>query len=282
MTSIAHAWTYILGATSPMPIYAGFYMSFILLFANIAHQKKSLSRMDSYLLSTTPILVALTPEILSHASVAYTNLPYTTYFLAALIPLLNFGQLDSNKSTIKYTQYFLSALMLVSAVLTRFTEPFYISVIVVAVYQALKSKKFPLVVLYPLTIYAVRKLWMAYAIFGDELSIKAIPSVLSKFSLPFFLQVERFLLAHYLVNITLPLFIMCSFVCVTWLKRRKLDPIFLIFWAINLGILFLGGFFFASQMDIWKDIGGSAERMVMVFIPIFYLWAVRAINRSNQ
>lgn len=283
MTSIAHAWSYVLGATSVIPIYAGFYMSIILFFTNFAHNnsnKKSNYKINSYLISSIPILVALTPDVLSHASMAYTNLPYTAYFLASLLPILDVNNSDNTNNY--YWQYILSGLMLASGVLTRFTEPFYISIILVACYQALKSRKILIALAYPVFIFAVRKLWMIYAIFGDELSIKAIPSVISKFDFVFFYQVERFLLEHYIVNIMVPLFIMCIFFVTQWIKTKKIDHLFAIFWITNIGILFIGGFFFAARMDIWKDIGGSAERMVIVFIPIFYYWAMYLFNRHEN
>lgn len=286
MTSIAHAWTYIFNATTPIPIYAGFYVSIILLFLNFAHNAKNKinSQLKIYgtIFLVIPIVVALTPEILSHTSVAYTNLPYTAFFLASLIPLvnLNFDKLNEEKNI--YQNYFLSALMLSSAVLTRFTEPFYISVIMVAIFQAIKYRKILLVFIYPFIIYMIRKLWMSYVTFGDELSIKAIPSVIANFNLDFFYQVEKFLLSHYLVNISMPLFIMCIFFLAHLVKTKKLDPLFIVFWGINIGILFIGGFFFAARLDIWKDIGGSAERMVMVLIPVFYYWALYLFRKSTE
>ena len=284
MTSIAHAWVYSFGATTPIPIYAGFYLCLILLFISPIIKDKTYfgvkrSKVDLSIISCIPILVALTPEILSHSTMAYTNLPYTTYFLASLIPLLSI--VKSGEEGAQTNQFMLSALMLTSAILTRFTEPFYLSILIVAVYIAVKSKNILWSIIYPLAIYLTRKLWMAYVVFGDELSIKVIPSVISNFKLSFFYQVEKFLLEHYLVNITIPLFIMLIFLVYYWLKTKKIDILFILFWGINLGILFLGGYFFAARMDIWKDIGGSAERMVIVFIPIFYYWAIYLYSKTR-
>jgi len=123
---------------------------------------------------------------------------------------------------------------------------------------------------------------MAYVVFGDELAISAIPKVISSFNLNFFMEVETYLLKHYTVNITIPLFIMLTIVFIDWIKNRKLSIEFMIFWIINLGILFMGGYFFAVQMETWKEIGGSAERMVLAFIPMLYLWSIYFFSISKS
>jgi len=286
MTSFAHAWTYVFGATTPMPLYAGFYMTIILLLISYAikyeRHSKQKSLIERIIYYSLPILAVLTPQIISHANIAYTNLPYSAYFLAALILVIN-----SDVNNIQENKYFVrnllcSFLMLSSAILTRFTEPFYISILVLVIYQSIIHRKYIYGIVYILGIYAIRQIWMRYAIFGDELSMKAIPSVLANFNISFFIEVEKFLISHYLVSITTPVFIMAMFALFNFVKSKKINLNFLIFWIINIGVLFLGGFFFAARNETWKDIGGSAERMVMVFIPVFYFWSIYLFSKSRS
>lgn len=276
LTSISHAWSYSLKASSAMLIYSGYYASIILLIINEVLKKDLLLKDKFKLTHFIPILIALNPVILSHSTIAYTNLPYTAYLVASIILAINSIKHDY------VSNIWLSLLMLVSSTLSRFTEPFYLSVIALAVIINLRKKRIYIGIIYAALLYLIRKIWMQYVVFGDELAIKALPEVTKNFNLPFFLEVQQFLLRNYLKTLTLPLTIYLVILANAIIRKVNIRFMWIVFWGVNLAILTLGGYFFALRLDIWRGIGPSAERMAIAFIPVIYFHSILLLKGIDE
>lgn len=264
MTSVLHAWSYLWGLSTPMIIYGGFYTALVLIIWDELVERK----LTKSIMQILPAVVASTPLLFSHASIAYTNLPYTAYYLAAVaLAWRGIGMKNSALLGI-------SAVMTISSILTRLNEPFFLAVLVPVVLYSLWYRMWIIGILYAGTVLLIRQLWTNYAVFDDALSPTALPEILRKFNLPFFIEVEKFLLENYIKAVKIPVFVAGGITVLGLLTKFKPPIYWLIFWVVNLGLLTIGGYFLANRFSFWQDIGGSAERMMIAFIPIFYLWSL--------
>lgn len=265
MSSILHSWGYLWGLDKVLVLYSGFYASIGLLLLDVARNFRT-----RFQTITRWLIVGCltTPLLLSHAFIAYTNLMYAAFLLAGLVTA--FVGIRKEKTG----WVFYSVFLLMACLLTRLNEPFYLSILFPVIGYFLLKKKWLLLILYPLLLLGLRQWWTAYAVFDDVLELNSVGVIFEKFSLPFFIEVETFLIMRYMAAIKSALVLAALALGLRLWTYRSLPWYWLVFWTINGGLLTIGGFFFALQMSFWKDISGSAERMMIAFVPIIYFWAM--------
>lgn len=257
MTSTLHAWGYNLGASTPMMIYFGFYSSLVLLFIDKWGRKG-----DKFSLKNLfPVILACSSVLFSHATIAYSNLPYTVFFFCSIFFLLD----EDHYSP------FISTIMLTSSYLTRSLEPFWVITLALMLYTMAKRKKIFQAIFYSLIFLLFRHLWLNYAVVdltNVRLNNISIYSILSKFNLKEFIQIEIFLFNNYITYIKIPSLLSILSLYILIKEKISLSLEWILVGLISGAILFGGGYIFAEKYTIWSSIGPSASRMMTPFIPL--------------
>lgn len=149
-TSLIHAAFYILGSNSPQVIYPVMYFALILFF--YIHLSARVNRKIAFLI--TGVLMSINVFV-NHASVPYTNLPYTYFYFVSTILLIEY--LESGKDNYKL---FVSGLFLAGASWIRSVEPFYIvNIFILILYLVTKKKNLISIIIFSSPVLIIRKVW---------------------------------------------------------------------------------------------------------------------------
>jgi len=257
-----HAWSYILGASTPMIVYFGFYLSLVLLF----YEKWGIRSGKPKLTHLFPLILAASPELFSHSTIAYTNLPYTIFFFFSIYFLIDKKNYSPTIST----------LMLLSSFFTRSLEPFWLITISVMLYQMVKRKSVIKSSVLIALFFLSRYLWTSYAVVdltNKRLVSISLGSILANFNLKELFQIELFLVKNYLTYIKIPTLLAALAAFLTIRERKRIRPAWLIIFTLGTAILLGGGYIFAQKYTVWSSIGPSAARMMLSFTPLLMYFA---------
>lgn len=276
LTSLSHMFFYQMGLESPKIIYSLFYLSFIVIFYSLLKKRTG----DQKAMFFTVVL-SLIPEIFSHATVAYTNLPYTIYLCTGTFYLYKWV-IDKDKSDL-----ILSAVLVGLSTWVRSSEPFWlVPFIVVFVFSINKKRAFQafLYLLFSLIISLAWKYFMSF--------VSDLPAPVS--------SQERFFYYNTILNISIPRLWMVTtylykYVFSTWglmfgllilitvrnvfyRKNKKDVPLYTTILFVLL--LFAGTLFFSVSFNEWNQIPDSARRMSMFLLPLM-LYSI-ALSTNNE
>jgi hypothetical protein len=264
LTSLAHLFVYQVGLGNPKFIYSLFYLSFIIIF--YYSLKRNVSENKAILFT---VILALVPEILTHATMAYTNLAYTVYLCSGIFYLYDWIR---NR---EHSSIFLSAVLVGLSSWVRIAEPFWLIPFLVAIIIFIKKKKWKEFVYYPaiiLTLYLPWKLFMDYV--NRIISPVSNATGLDYLGILREVNAERILLVvNYLYKYVFStwgliflLFLLVVIKAVTNLKRD--NNIFLYITLFSFIFFFAGALIFSITYPGWQNIPESARRTSIFIIPM--------------
>ncbi len=269
LTSLGHTWVYFLGGEHPEFIYTLFLASFALMFY------EAIRKYTLRVIALVSVLILITiPEIFMHSTIAYTNLPYTVYFVMGTIYLYLWISKEEGEYLI------LSALLLGLSAWTRSTEPFWLVNLGILILYSLYRKKIWQPVFFSAVFFSIRQPWIIFEnskiVLNTEITGRisdGIFVVLNELDFNHIVLILRFLYT----NVFAPqlVFYLALLVFYIWgngfhLKTKD-------YWlaAMIIGYMVLttvGTYVFSLTFKDWQ-IGESITRMVM-FVPpliIFYI-----------
>lgn len=279
-TSLFHTWVNVNGLNNPMFIYSLIYISFVVIF--YFSLRKFIGKTTSLFWT---LFSASLPLIYGHSTMAYTNLSYSIFFVLASIYLYRY--------TITYQkgELFVSSVLLSLSIWTRYSEPFWIGSIIVAILFTLFRRKYLDLLIYLAIIFGSRYLWIEYlstmnlGIGSDSnYMTNSILTALQAFNFVHIVEVIIFFYKHIITSWSFLFFSFVMVLIMMWLKdfRSILFDGYAVQLLLYLAILILGTYVFTSTFVGWKEIPDSAVRMSMFFPPMFiYLIAIN-INKNEK
>jgi len=268
MTSLAHTFVYLFGGKNPQFIYSLIFIAFAILFYEAL--REFTSRKISLL--TTLVLITI-PGILEHSVMAYTNLPYTVYFLIGTIYL--YIWMVKQKSGYLVLSAFLTGL----STWIRSSEPFWMVNLGVLILYCLWKRKFLAPIFYFLIFFPIQQPWKIFEakMIGVQYSTAGtIQAGISIFATKFNILRMGEIVYYVFSNVILPsilffgLFLLAVLIQIKEIYKEK-NFWFFIFLFGDLFLILVGSYMFSFSYPEWKEVPGSLVRMVM-FIPPLILY----------
>ena len=277
LTSLGHTIVYLAGGKYPQYLHSLFYISLGASFYDIL--REFVSRKISLL--STLILLIVQP-LFYHSLISYTNLAYAVYLSLGAI----YVYLWEKK---KQTGYLiLSALLVALSTWTRSVEPFWLAVFLVVFLVSIYRKKLLSIVTFSLFFFPIHEAWKVFqsSLAGTGAStvgeVTGYAQLLSSFlNTSKWMQVFGYLYQ----NVVTPwggifaAFILATISLFLIKKQRKLFLIFFITFAL-LAVMVAGTFAFSITVANWFAIGDAAERLSMLFYPLFVFCIALVIQES--
>jgi hypothetical protein len=289
LTSLGHAFVYILGGENALFLSGLFYICLILVFYGSLRQ---LVKRETAVGAT--VILALNFLFINHITTAYTNLPFAVYYATGTI-LLYFWMIG------KEDGYLITAgLLMALGVWVRDYEPFWLgNFIILLIYCVLKKKIFyPLIFLGP--ILSTKLFWFDFrrkvvdffasnhldkqVLVGlGQQEINVLSSLVSSKALD---PARLFRVIVFLNKAISPLFspLLIAFVVFlildikAILKDERKYMIFIIF--ANMFILFIGTLALSLTFPDWEKIPGSIERLFMLFPFLIIFWGAITFEKN--
>lgn len=273
MTSLVHVLVYMLGGENAQGIHAVIFTSFIaIVYGRLSDWLK-----PAYALMAC-FLIIVQSEIFSHATFAYTNLPYTSYLIIAFLYAVSPGRYS----------LVLSGLLFGLSTWVRAAEIFWIVGLLLLLYQGIKSRQIPHAILGGTLILLTRYGWTSYTAMVltnigapvESLTTHANLSMLPKIThnLP---AIMRYI-NEYLVKPYLVMWLLVVPCIVVYLKRKNLRLLSLLgALFVSTTFVILGVMIFSTYYETWNEIGDSAKRMILFVIPYTIIMAVYAFSQIS-
>lgn len=270
-TSLAHALIYILGGGNPKFLYTLIYLSLLICFYYCLRRRTS----KTLALGITAVLATI-PSFVYHSTIAYTNLPYTFYFVMGTVYFWEWV-------TYKRKSYFwISALFLGFSTWVRSQDPFWIANLLILALFCLRVKKLKGFLVYLITFFSIRYVWIIYraSVFRQVEGLYHIPYRV-KFDLASLFSTISFVIKNVLLDWRI--FVLLFLAIFLWGGRKQIKRNWYISGLILLYLLmvFAGTYYLSINLWWWQKIGGSAARMSMFFFPLI-LYAVTAVFFTLQ
>lgn len=298
-TSLLHAISYLSGSEKAKLWYSGIYFSFILVF--YAQLRRTTTR-NTALLGAA--FLAVSPDVFGHATVAYTNLAYTTFFVSGCIYLWQWYGAGQK------TYLLLGTLSIAASLWVRLTEPFWIVAILLLIAGAAKHRQHIMAAVSGLLlIWGMKYYWSATVAIIIQGEASAPPTLQPPAVVvpPLFERVATKVLAtlgmyaphssfqsltlaiiwqhvtqvnSYLFAYVAPLFmyLLVPLVLVLWYEVRSelSEDRKIILGTLGIIVLMLwsGTFVFSFIFETWDEIGGSAQRMSMFMPPLILFFVM--------
>lgn len=278
MISLVHAIVYMLGGISAQGIHSIIFAAFIgIVFGRL----KSWTNTIHALIGS--LLIIGQNEIFTHSTIAYTNLPYTSYLIVGFLYAISSGSYA----------ILLSGIMLAISTWVRSSEVFWIIGIILIIWQGLKTKQKLQTIISIITILAFRYAWSTYlsAYFASVSFITE--STASHFTLKSLYRIIsnwREIYWYLYLNVISPYLGVWSLsipsLVVVIMKRNI--RLFMLTSAILLsaGIVVVGVMVFSTYYITWNEIGDSARRMMLFIVPLSIITATYALyissNKNNE
>jgi len=266
MISLVHSIVYMIAGVSAQGIHAIIFSAFIgILYGRMQHWTNK-----TYALITC-LLVITQSEIFTHATFAYTNLPYLVYLVSGLL----YGVLGGkNKSN---SQYFLiySGLFIGLSTWIRSSEIFWILGVMLISWQGVRTKRLFTAVCSIAIIFLIRYSWSSFVI-SVLLAIDQpdMPRI-SRFTVEAFsmIIVNALSIAKYAYwNIFLPYIGMwlltIPMLGVVIVKRNVRVLMLVCAIAMTACMTIVGIMIFSTYFRTWNQIGDSARRMILFVSPL--------------
>lgn len=265
LTSLSHAIVYLCGGKYPQFIYSIFYLSLGVSIYGLLREfvSKKLS-----LFAT--MLLLMTGPLFYHSLYSYTNLTYTVYLSLGAILIY----LWDRKKDIGYL--ILSALLTGISVWIRSNEPFWLAALFVVVIVSIYRRKIWDILVFSLFFFPIREIWKMFqgSLIGSggttvsEIAgyARAAPSLIN------FEKWGQVIIYLYKYVVTpwgaiFAAFILASVFIFT--KRRTYTFLMFFIVFVLMGVLIVGTIQFSVITDYWYRIGDAAQRLSMLFYPLF-------------
>jgi hypothetical protein len=278
MTSLVHTFVYLFGGENPKFIYSLIFTAFAILFYNAL--RKFSSRKISLLITLALITI---PSIFNHSTIAYTNMPYTAYFVMSVICLYVW--------MIKHESGYLAISAFFAGLSTwvRSSEPFWMVNLGVLILFCLWKKKFLSPVFYSLIFFPIQQPWKFFEarMLGQQYSTlgaaQASLSVLkSGFNLGRLVEILVYIWENAILSNIL-FFGLLSVIILTQARRifKEKNFLYLILIFGYLFLIFIGSYIFSFVYLKWREVPGSLGRMVMFLAPLvlFYFGISEAVKK---
>lgn len=282
-TSFMHASFYILGSEYPQVLYP------LIFFALIIFFYKSLARyVSSNIALLFSVVFMLTNVFVSHASIPYTNLPYTYFYFISTILLIRSILEERNHKLL-----FLSGIFLAGASWMRSVEPFYLVNILILIYSVFAKKtQLISVVIYGAPVIFLRKLWSSvqseYATKSFLTNIN-VNTILSNLIVTISATFKNALFAYYKFvgnNISIFLILILCTILLLIKKDRKyidIDKWVLMIVYSNLLIIFIGVLAIGLLIPGRTEIYNSIDRFGIFLFPfIIFISGLSVKNMLGQ
>lgn len=263
-TTLAHTLSYIFNFSHPALFYSLIYFSLLSIsyFAIKKHSHRLLALIVTLSLS-------LTRDIFNHSFIAYTNLPYTTYFILSIVLLSE--AIQSNKSE----KALLVGLLVGFSSHFRYDDPFWLIPVIISLYWSIKSRMpaWFINVFSPALFF--RASWKIYK--NNLLSTAESDTInsLINHGLPSFdtLYSRMFDVLEFLYKslwIKYGFLIVLSFLSYFLVRRKINKQLSLLFASVVLSLIILvtGTYAMSFLYSKWYLVAGSVQRMFMIFYPL--------------
>ena len=275
LTSLAHLFVYQLGLQSPKLIYSFFYLTFIVV--SYFSLKRSSNEKKAVFFT---ILLSLIPEILTHTTIAYTNMAYAIYLLIGTLYIFEHSK-DNSMSVL-----LLSSIFIGLSIWCRSYEPFWIIPMMLVMFITIREHNIKSL-LYCLAIICIFKFsWKYFAIYingfapltQSEAALSYL-QIIKRINVDNILSIAGYLFKYVystwgLLTILLTLTFLRSF---TFNKKRNYLVIITILFIILLSV---GTLVFSITYSSWQAIPDSARRMGMFFLPLILFSVARENNKQ--
>jgi len=266
LTSLSHSVIYLSGGKNPQFLYSLFYLSLGLCFYGLL--REIISRRLSLLFTT---LLLTVPLVFEHSLISYTNLPYTAFLSLGVI----YYYLWDRKREPGYLV--LSAVLVGLSTWTRGIEPYWLGIFLIVVIVSLLRRKLFDVVIYSLFFFPIQQVWKIFqnslqglpqSIVGEVASNTGILS--NALDLNRWSQVLGYLY-QYIINPWGAVFsaFILAFLFSFIIKKQKESFLIFSITFVLLSLLLLGTFIYSFTAKNWMEIGDAANRMSMIFYPLF-------------
>lgn len=270
LTSLAQYWMYIFGATTAMPIHAGFYVFFVIsafaIFKRLSNTALSLM---------FALFIALSPELFLHGHLAYTNLPYSSYIVLGSVYVYLFSQKRH------YSDLIIGAILIGLSTWCRTTEPFWIIPLGTVILFSLINKKIKPSIIYAAIFFCIQLPWRNFHP-GNPNQIAYNPVSEISYNATYLASHINFevikstavflwenVFNYYLIFFLIPILIFIKKI----INKELSDLYFPLILLGYFGILITGTYVFALTQSYWDQIPGSAMRMMLFWpqLAIFFL-----------
>lgn len=266
LTSLAHTLVYLGGGKYPQFIHSAFYLSLGLTFYGFLREFTS---RKAGLLFTSVLM--MTGPLFYHSIISYTNLAYTTYLSLGAIAIF----LWDKKKDAGYLV--LSALLIGLSTWTRSNEPFWLGAIFIVFLVSIYRKKIWPVPTYVAIVFPIREVWKVFqsSLSGASTSVGSEVSGYVNMAPSIFDWEKWGKVITYLYKYTVVpwggIFAAFTLALIIALILKKQKDLFLMFFItfVFLGIFLLGTYLFTSVLSNWFAIGDAAQRLSMLFYPMF-------------
>ncbi|KKQ95042.1 MAG: hypothetical protein UT21_C0009G0007 [Candidatus Woesebacteria bacterium GW2011_GWA1_39_11b] len=281
LVPLGHTIVYLFGGSNPQFIYSLYFFSFAVIFYSVIRKKSSrlIALFATLLLVTNPILFA-------HSTIAYTNLPYTTFYVIGIIYLYT----AVIRNRLDYL--FISSLLIGFSTWARSAEPLWLTeILIVLIYAVHKKSIYPaLIFLFPFLV--IQQPWNVFQarLYGLTLStvgqLSLIPTILSAgIDFKRILDVSLYIYRN-IIQSWGPIFMIFLIVVFFDIKNRfnNKSLIMLLIILANFMAVYIGTYLFSIRFEEWKAIPDSAVRMSMFFPPlmIYYISLVLGLVSSKS
>lgn len=279
LVSLGHTIVYLFGGWNPQFIYPLYFLSFAIIFYSLI--RKESTRFISLL--ATLVLVT-SPRLFTHSTIAYTNLPYTVYYVIGTIYLYIAIVRD------KPQYLFMSALLIGLSTWARSAEPLWLSEVLIVMVYALHKKSIYPALTFLLPFFIIQQPWNIFQarLYGVTLStagqLSLIPKILSagvdfKRIWDVSLYINRNVVESW--GPILAIFLIFVFFDIkNKFKRRSL--IMLVIILANFMAVYVGTYLFSIRFEEWSVIPDSATRMAMFFPPLMIYYISLALGNRKE
>lgn len=275
LTSLAHTIVYLAGGKYPQFLYSLFYLSLGVSFYGLL--REFVSRKLGILFT---LILLIAQPLFYHSLISLTNLPYTVYLSLGAICVYLW---DTKRDT---GYLILSALLVGLSTWTRSSEPFWLAVLLIVFLVSIYRKKIWNILTYSLFFFPIYEAWKVFqnSLIGNGGSTVGEVAGYTRV-LPTLFNIEKWgqilvYLYKYVVVPWGPIFTAFVLAVISAFLLKKQKKLFLIFFIIFvfLGVLIIGTFGISLTVDFWYRIGDAAERLSMLFYPLFIFYIVLVIQ----
>ncbi len=259
MTSLVHAAFYMLGSHSPQIFYALIYASFI--FLTYGRMRAWTTRHFALISS---LLVATTPFLWQHATISYTNLPYTIFLVGGLL--------------YAPSSLLLSGVLIGLSTWVRMSEPFWIVGLLLIAFYGWTQKQKIKAIFGILLAFAMRMTWTTYLSSAYTQANLILEDKANIYNIEIFAKIYAnigTIISYLWEFIITPYFGFWVLAVFSFLPaiifRSKLYMSFVLLISMTI----IGTAVFSTYFESWYSIGGSATRMILFIAPLSTIVGVR-------
>jgi hypothetical protein len=279
LVSLGHTIVYLFEGKNPQFIYPLYFLSFAFIFFSLLRREST-----RFIALLGTLILVTNPRLFTHSTIAYTNLPYTVFYVVGTIYL--YIAIVRNK-----TQYlFMSALLIGLGTWARSAEPLWLTEILIVIIYALHKKSIYPALIFILPFFIIQQPWNIFQarLYGETLSTAGQLSLISKI-LSTGVDIKRILEVTLYVtrNIVgswgpiLAIFLIVVFFDIKSQFKKK-SLIMLLIILANFIAVYVGTYLFSIKYEEWIDIPDSAIRMSMFFPPLMIYYISLALRNYKE